>query len=91
MSNIQMGNDEFILYTRKKSSPSTKSTDDLGLRIWTEIQRLDPNARKVHHLQSCIWKNCRSIVSASSLPKTASQFSFNRDVLPRLYDFLDNL
>ena len=89
--NIQMGNDEFILYIRKNGRGSGKSTAELGQRVWEWIQANDTNATKVAQSQPCRWGNTGSFISEDDLPSMATQFSFERDLLPRLYDYLDTL
>ena len=89
--NIQMGNDEFILYIRKNGRGSGKSTAELGKGIWEWLQDNAPGATIVAKSQPCRWGDTGSFVSSNDLPKTATQFSFDRSVLPRLYDYLDTL
>ena len=91
MSNIEMGNDEFILYIRKHNSTCVRSTADLGDKIWEWIRTTEPNATKVTQSQACRWGNEGLFIASDDLPKTATQFSFNRRILPSLYDFLDTL
>lgn len=91
MSHIDMGNDELILYIRKHNTACIKSTADLGDKIWEWIKRNEPNAIKVAQSQACRWGNTGSFIASDDLPKTASQFRFDRAILPSLYDFLDTL
>ena len=91
MQTIQMGNDEFILYVRKHSKDCTKSTRELGRRIWLWIRDNDSNARKYIESQPCLWEDTGLFVSEHNLPKTATQFIFDRALLPRLYDYLDTM
>lgn len=91
MSNIEMGNDEFILYIRKHNSACVKSTADLGYKIWEWIKKNEPNATKVAQNQVCRWGNTGPFIASGNLPITATQFSFDRAILPCLYDFLDTL
>ncbi len=90
MSNIQMGNDEFILYVRKNGRAAGMSTAELGKKIgnWLEV---NANATKVAQRQPCRWGDTGLFIDKDDLPKTATQFSFDRDDLPHLYDFLDGL
>lgn len=89
--NIQMGNDEFILYIRKNGRGVGKSTAELGRKIWEWFEVNAPNARIEAPEQPCHWGDTGSFISSDNLPKTATQFSFDRSVLPRLYNYLDTL
>jgi hypothetical protein len=89
--NIQMGNDEFILYIRKNGRGSGKSTAELGQRIWEWLQANDPGAIVTARNQPCRWGDAGGFISMDDLPKTAAQFSFDRALLPRLYDYLDSI
>ena len=91
MLNIQMGNDEFILYIRKHNQPNGRSTADLGKRIWLWLEA--KGAQKVlgGQDQACRWGNLGPFVAADDLPMTATQFEFDRRLLPDLYTFLDTL
>ena len=89
---ITMGNDEFILYIRKRYDCSI-TNDQLGRRIWERLSQLDRNAEQVEEDQRCQWNDGeeRDFMHALRLPKTATQFSFDSAILPRLYAFLDQL
>jgi len=89
--NIVMGNDEFILYVRKQYPDCTTTNDVLGRSIWDKLLALDSNARIVERDVTCYWGHAASGVAADKLPQTATQFSFDRAVLPQLYDYLDYL
>ncbi len=88
---IQMGNDEFILYIRKIYNNCLISNDVLGRLIWKRIKRLDPEALIIERDRPCFWEHIGNSVSEVRLPKTAAQFRFNRRILSRLYDYLDQL
>lgn len=88
---INMGNDEFILYLRKNYQQCNIENDQLGKRIWEEIQRLDDNARILNRDQSCEWEIEGDSISPTRLPKTATQFLFDRRILISIYNFLDEL
>ena len=88
---INMGNDEFILYIRKNYRHCNIENDQLGKRIWEEIQRLDRNAKKIIEDQPCMWETDGDSISPNILPKTAAQFSFDRNILSSIYNFLDEL
>ncbi len=89
--NIRMGNDEFILYIRK-TYPECKTTNDvLGKKIWEWIKNRMPNAEIIKENKPCYWENMGDSISDVKLPKTAAQFSFSRNILPELYDYLDKL
>jgi hypothetical protein len=100
MSTITMGNDEFILYIRKNYPECSKSNDDLGHRIWERIRRDDEKAYKVDENGNrddkaepvpCIWSKTDARVVEAKLPYTATQFRFERSLLPLLYEHLDAL
>ncbi len=88
---IEMGNDEFILYIRKFHSNCLTPNDTLGRLIWKRLKELDPDALKIEEDKPCYWEHTGNSVSEIRLPKTAAQFRFNREILPRLYDYLDQL
>ncbi len=88
---VVMGNDEFILYVRKRYPGCRQRNSDLGHQLWEWIQGADDNARKVREDQPCVWGEVGPHIGDHRLPKTATQFIFNRDILPSLYAFLDTL
>jgi transcriptional regulator with XRE-family HTH domain len=90
---IQMGNDEFILYIRKNHPSCATSNDRLGSRIWKWIYGSDPTAEQVGGGESvpCFWGATAANIDETKLPKTATQFQFERRLLPELYDHLDAL
>ena len=92
-SRIQMGNDEFILYIRKNYPNCATSNDRLGRLIWEWIQGCDPTAEKVGGGESvpCFWGATAANIDETKLPKTATQFRFERELLRKLYDHLDAL
>ncbi len=87
---IQMGNDEFILYCRKKHKGDEKSTAQLGKLIWEWI-RDNADGKKVDKRENCKWGDKANNVSATGLPYTATQFEFDMEKLPQLYKYLDTL
>ncbi len=89
MPNIHMGNDEFILYIRKHNPSGGKSTADLGKTIWLWLE--DKGAWQVVRSQPCRWGNLGPFIAPDDLPMTATQFEFDRGLLPELYTFLDTL
>jgi hypothetical protein len=88
---VEMGNDEFILYIRKRYPGCTQRNDRLGRQIWEWIQGADGNARKVREDQPCYWGDVGPFIGDDRLPQTAAQFAFSRDILPGLYALLDRL
>ena len=92
-SSIQMGNDEFILYIRKNHPNCVKSNDLLGKRIWEWIEKQDATAEQIGDGKSvpCRWGDTGAHIGETNLPKTATQFRFERKLLPELYDLLDEL
>jgi hypothetical protein len=90
---IQMGNDEFILHIRKNTQ-SKLTTDQLGKRIWTWLKdQKDAKAVKLNNgkQKQCYWGDEGKHISEAELPKTATQFEFNIEFLPSLYDYLLDL
>ena len=88
---IERGNDEFILYIRKVYHNCLTANDTLGRLIWKQLKELDPEALIIEKDKPCFWEHIGDSVSEIRLPKTAAQFRFNRVILPRLYDYLDQL
>lgn len=86
-----MGNDEFILYIRKKATKCSLSNDQLGKMIWIWIFAEDNNAKQVEDDRPCLWGKSANNIDAKALPITATQFEFKRSILPGLYDYLDDL
>lgn len=83
---IQMGNDEFILYIKKIYKSCKTPNQELGQQIWARLEAIPGADAKQEKLnEPCLWP------IDNDLPKTAAQFSFNRSVLPKLYDCLDEL
>ena len=89
--NIIMGNDEFILYIRKHYPLCRLSNLNLGKRIWERIRSIDPNANIVERDRECYWGDTGPFIAEDRLPKTATQFSFDSNILPQLFDFLVTL
>lgn len=91
MLSIQMGNDEFILYIRKRkhNAHGGRSTADLGRKIWLWLKA--KGASKIASSQACHWGNLGPFINPCDLPKTATQFEFDKGLLPQLYTFLDTL
>ncbi|MGD0831186.1 MAG: hypothetical protein ABR907_09605 [Terracidiphilus sp.] len=90
-TSIQMGNDEFILYIRKNYVTCTKRNDVLGENIWKWIIKEDATARQVRVDVPCHWGDTAAHIGPTELPKTATQFRFDRKLLPSLYEHLDEL
>ena len=86
---IQMGNEEFILYIRKNHPDCETVNKQLGKRVWQWLRDHDETAGKVGNGEAvpCLWGED----VAAGLPRSATQFHFDRSVLPALYDFLDQL
>ena len=92
-TSIQMGNDEFILYIRKNYPNCATSNVDLGKRIWAWIKERDAAAAKVgkEEAVACIWGDTAANIGETKLPIWATQFRFERTLLPSLYEHLDAL
>lgn len=91
MAKIKMGNDEFILYIRKTSKNCSLINNDLGRKIWDWISSNDKSARITVEDEDCLWGKNTPNTGPKNLPKTATQFEFDRAILPELYTFLDVL
>jgi hypothetical protein len=50
---MTMGNDEFILYIRKRYPDCATSNDALGRGIWRWIRAADPQASKLVEDEDC--------------------------------------
>ena len=89
---IRMGNDEFILYVRKQNKESKYDTKKLRELIckWLK-EHAELKEKDIKYDVECLWGEQADNVSPDKLPKTASQFVFDRDYLPALYDYLDTL
>jgi hypothetical protein len=87
--NIIMGNEEFILYIRKKSKVCSIANDQLGKIIWNWLQ--SKGATKIEEDKPCLWGKFADKVDELGLPKTATQFEFDRALLPELFSHLDEL
>lgn len=90
MSKIKMGNDEFILYVRKQNGNCELKNNLLGRKIWEWI-RDNANGVQIGKRKGCEWGEEAENVDEKHLPYTATQFEFDRDKLPALYDYLDFL
>lgn len=90
-SRITMGNDELILYIRKKDKKCSSTNDQLGKKIWEWIQRNDEKALLIKEDDPCLWGDKIENKKGLGLPKTAAQLQFNRTLLPKLYEFLDTI
>lgn len=90
---IRMGNDEFILYVRKNYENCATANVDLGKRIWAWIKDHDDAAVKVgkEEAEPCLWGNTAANTGDTKLPVWATQFQFDRLLLPALYEHLDAL
>ena len=92
-TSIQMGNDEFILYIRKNHPSCATNNDQLGKRIWEWIKERDTTATKAGNGEAvpCIWGDNVANIGETKLPYKATQFRFERSLLPSLYNLLDAL
>ncbi len=91
-TSIQMGNDEFILYIRKNHPSCATNNALLGKRIWEWIKDHDATAEEVSNgAVPCIWGDNAAHIGETKLPTSATQFRFERTLLPSLYEHLDAL
>lgn len=100
MRTIIMGSDEFILYIRKQHPNCQTTTQVLGRKIADFMIAqgfYDQNANKgepfCNNEQRSYWvtEENEEFIRSISLPLTANQYTFDRALLPELYDFLDEL
>ena len=89
---IKIGNDEFILYMRKNGRGSNITNDQLGKMIWNWIKD-NANGTKIEERsdEPCRWGVNANNIDEYNLPKTATQFEFDRIFLPELYSYLDSI
>lgn len=85
---IKMGNDEFILFIRKNSTSCNITNDRLGRLIWEWLRAR--GGIKIIEDQPCLWGENADNIDELGLPKTATQFSFDRSLLPDLFTYLDS-
>lgn len=88
-SKITMGNDEFILYIRKWHPNCLISTKELGKKIWRWLRKRGAEKSPIKPVHSYWDKSGK--VNKDMLPEHATQFEFDRKLLPELYDYLDEL
>ena len=88
---IKMGNDEFILYIRKASKSCSLINPDLGKKIWEWILLNDKGAIEDVKDEPCLLGDNTPNTGPKKLPGTATQFEFDRKLLPKLYTFPDTL
>lgn len=86
---ITMGNDEFILYIRKWHPDCEIITSQLGKEIWVWLENKGAvkSPKKPKH---SYWDKSDK-VNKDMLPEHATQFEFDRSLLPELYNYLDYL
>jgi len=91
---ITMGNDEFILYIRKNYNCSL-TNDRIGRMTQKWILENSKGINKDKDIVRgvpCLWQSSRMRKTyGMRLPRTASQITFNRKLLPKLYTFLDEV
>lgn len=86
---ITMGNDEFILYIRKNYDCKI-ANPQLGRRIWVWL-RDNANGEYASDQRAALWGQSIPAVARTGLPGSATQFEFDRNTMPDLYRFLDQL
>ena len=89
IAKIQMGNDEFILYIRKWHPSCEIITRDLGKMIWKWLKKRGAVKSPIKPKHS-YW-DISGKVNKDMLPEHATQFEFDRSLLPDLYVYLDEL
>lgn len=86
---VIIGNDELIHYFRKNYPASKARNPDLGKKLW-KFMKVELGAEKAVILKKLKWDKGKH-TTVMKLPKSAHQFVLNKDGLPRLYEFLDQL
>ncbi len=86
---IKMGNDEFILYIRKKTNVCSLGNKVIGRKIWDWLEPRGATKTKKQP-QHAYWIKAEK-VEEYMLPEHATQFEFDRAILPELYSYLDEL
>lgn len=86
---ITMGNDEFILYIRKWHPECRTTTKQLGKEIWMWLR--NRKAQKLNEQPQHTYWDKSEKVNKKMLPEHATQFKFDRSLLPKLYGYLDEL
>lgn len=86
---ITMGNDEFILYIRKWHPGCETTTKELGKKIWVWLKKKGAVKSSIKPKHS-YWDKSEK-VNKDMLPEHATQFEFDRTLLPELYSYLDEL
>ncbi len=71
---IKMGNDEFILYIRKKQKPCSITNDDLGKYIWIWLKKRGGQKTFKGKKQPCLWGKDAANRDKENLPYTATHF-----------------
>jgi len=85
-----MGNDEFILFIRKNGFHTDQNNSALGRKIWEWLR--DRGAKKqTPDVRICLWNDENANDEGYGIPKTATQFKFDSQLLPDLYSFLTTL
>ena len=63
----------------------------LGKAIWIWLRDVGPGARIHEKDRPCYGGDKGDFISADKLPKTATQFKFDIEILPDLYEYLYEL
>ncbi len=85
---IIIGNDDLILYIRKRHKGCKLKNNDIGRKTWAFMRK--ELGTKKRGSQKVIWDWGKG-TTAEKLPKTAHQFELDPDRLPELYRYLDEL
>ena len=90
---IIIGSDELILHIRKNYTNCTKSNSDLGREImqWINKKEHNSDSRSKKKKMKCLWGNSEEITSATTLPRTATQFQISDENFLNLYKQLKNI
>jgi hypothetical protein len=89
---IEMGDDEWILYVRKRYPECPLENAEIGRRVWGWLQAHDPGAQEEATDQPCYWASTMPRAPGNlPLPQTATHVSFSADLLPALFAFLDKI
>ena len=92
MSEIKIGNDDFILYIRKNQRAdglmSKTKNDRIGRMIWEFIRDNKFGKKVSEDSVSCIWNPIGCNDDGFGLPKNATQFYIDTSKVEVIYDEL---
>jgi hypothetical protein len=82
-TNIRIGNNEFLLHIRKNYNCNVINPQ-LGKLVWIWIREHDENALQIQKDRPCELGDEFDALDGMGIPRKATQFEFNRNLLPEL-------